>query len=82
MPRDLRCVDITAVVTDYLEAALPTDDIIDFEQHLLICDGCFAVVERMRTTIELLAALPGPALSAHARATLRTSVVRHAGAGS
>src|SRR5262249_51694074 len=70
VPVDLRCSDLTAVVTDYLEAALTADETIDVEQHLLICDGCFAVGDRMRTTIGLLAARPRPALSPGARAAL------------
>ncbi|HXM56420.1 MAG TPA: zf-HC2 domain-containing protein [Candidatus Dormibacteraeota bacterium] len=75
MPVDLRCSDLTAVVTDYLEAALTADEAIDVEQHLLICDGCLAVVERMRTTIGLLSGLPRRALSTGARAMLLASVV-------
>jgi Putative zinc-finger len=70
MPEDLCCTDLTAAITDYLEAALTADEVVDVEQHLLICDGCFAVVERMRTTIGLLGELPGPTLSVRGRAAL------------
>ena len=50
---DLTCQEVVELVTDYLEGALPTDDRLDFERHLVWCSWCRDYLDHMRTTIEL-----------------------------
>jgi anti-sigma factor RsiW len=50
---ELTCQELVEVVTDYLEGALPPEERIQFEKHLVMCDGCAIYVEQMRETIRL-----------------------------
>ena len=47
----LTCQEVVELVTDYLESALPPDQVVLFEQHLNFCDGCVWYVDQMRRTI-------------------------------
>jgi anti-sigma factor RsiW len=49
--RDLTCQQVVELVTDYLERALPAEDMSLFEQHLAFCDGCIWYVDQMRATV-------------------------------
>jgi anti-sigma factor RsiW len=53
---DLTCRELVDLVTDYLEDALPGDDRLDFERHLVWCSWCRDYLAHMRTTIELTGA--------------------------
>jgi anti-sigma factor RsiW len=48
----ITCQEVVELVTDYLEAALPTDDAELFEQHINYCQGCEWYLAQMRTTRE------------------------------
>src|SRR6266542_3248172 len=50
---ELTCRELVEIVTDYLEGALPAKQRIEFEKHLVMCDGCAIYLEHMRWTIEL-----------------------------
>jgi anti-sigma factor RsiW len=50
--RDIACIEVVEVVTDYLEGAMPPRKRRLVEQHLAGCDGCDAYLEQMRRTIE------------------------------
>jgi predicted anti-sigma-YlaC factor YlaD len=50
---DLTCRELVELVTDYLEGALPADERLDFERHLVGCSGCRDYLDQVRTTIEL-----------------------------
>jgi len=50
--RELACVEVVEVITDYLEDALPPRKRRLLEEHLTGCDGCDAYLEQMRRTIE------------------------------
>ena len=50
---DVRCSEVVDVLTDYLDGALPPDQRVALEQHLLFCEGCVSFVEQMRTTVGL-----------------------------
>jgi predicted anti-sigma-YlaC factor YlaD len=50
-PGHITCREVVELVTDYLEGALPSEQVELFEQHLNSCDGCDAYVDQMRTTI-------------------------------
>ena len=45
------CQQVVELVTDYLEQALPADEMSLFEQHVNFCDGCDWYLEQMRSTI-------------------------------
>jgi hypothetical protein len=57
---DLHCRAAVRLVTDLIEGGLPPGDQVDLELHLVACEGCSAVLQRMRTTIGVLRALPAP----------------------
>ena len=58
MNRDeVQCREVVAVLTDYLEGALPVEERVALEQHLLICEGCTGFLAQLRTSIVLTGAL-------------------------
>lgn len=52
-PDDVKCREVVAVLTDYLEGALPAEQRAALEQHLLTCEGCTNYVSQLRTSIAL-----------------------------
>jgi hypothetical protein len=40
MSAELTCAELVELVTDYLEGALPPDQLEDFEIHLVYCSPC------------------------------------------
>ena len=50
---DLQCREVIDLLTDYFEGALPAERRVVLEQHLLMCAGCTAYVEQLRTSIDL-----------------------------
>jgi len=50
--RQLACIEVVEMATDYLEGAMPARKRRLLEQHLAGCDGCDAYLEQMRRTIE------------------------------
>jgi anti-sigma factor RsiW len=50
--RTITCQELTEVLTDYLEGAMPLRERASFETHLAICEGCVNYVTQMRQTIE------------------------------
>ena len=42
------CQQIVEVVTDYLEAGLPTEERIAFERHVVMCPPCRGYLSQMR----------------------------------
>jgi len=51
--REMACIEVVEVVTDYLEGTMPARKRRLLEQHLTGCDGCDAYIEQMRRTIEV-----------------------------
>jgi anti-sigma factor RsiW len=51
--RTITCLELTEVLTDYLEGAMPPEDVEAFEAHLLLCEGCVNYVAQMRQTIRV-----------------------------
>ena len=47
----ISCQEVVELVTDYLEAALPSNEAALLEQHLNFCEGCVWYVDQTRTTI-------------------------------
>ena len=52
------CRDMSELVTDYLEQALPTRTWFGVRVHLLLCSACRTYFSQMRETVGLLARLP------------------------
>ena len=55
MAEHISCAEVVELVTDYLERALPPEEMALFEQHLNFCEGCVVYVEQMRTTTDTVA---------------------------
>jgi predicted anti-sigma-YlaC factor YlaD len=47
----ITCQEVVELVTDYLEGALPSDQVERFEEHLSLCEGCASYVDQMRRTV-------------------------------
>jgi anti-sigma factor RsiW len=47
----MTCRELVELVTDYLEGALPPEDVARFESHVAACPGCASYLEQVRTTI-------------------------------
>jgi anti-sigma factor RsiW len=54
---DLPCVDFVELVTDYLEGALPTEQLLIIERHLAFCAPCVDYLDQMRATVRATGAL-------------------------
>jgi anti-sigma factor RsiW len=67
---ELTCVEMVESITDYLEGALPADELARFRDHLLCCDGCEAYLDQMRTTVRLLRTSPQHRLSRDAEGAI------------
>jgi len=48
---EFSCQEMTEVVTNYLDDALPPDERQRYERHLSYCAGCSTYLEQMRETI-------------------------------
>lgn len=78
-PSVLTCQEVVELVTEFLGDALPSDDRIRIEQHLLVCPPCTLYLGQVRATIaltgDLLGELPPPTAipGAAPRTTPRTT---------
>ena len=57
-PRDIACQELVELVTEYLEDALPPDEVAAIDHHLVDCDACRRYLDQMRATIAALGMLP------------------------
>jgi anti-sigma factor RsiW len=69
-PVQLSCQELVELVTDYLEGALPEEDVRRFEEHLGICSACVTYVQQMRTTIALTGRANGVTLDPEVESAL------------
>jgi len=67
----MTCRELVALVTDYLEGALPADEHARFDAHLGRCASCRTYLVEMETTIRLLGRLDPETLNPANRRTLR-----------
>ena len=51
MAAELTCKELVELVTDYIDGALPANELERFEEHLVYCGPCVTHVEQMRATI-------------------------------
>ncbi|HEU0336621.1 MAG TPA: zf-HC2 domain-containing protein [Gaiellaceae bacterium] len=54
---ELTCAELVELVTEYLEEALPGEELERFEEHLVYCSPCVTHVDQMRETIRTTGAL-------------------------
>jgi len=66
LSEDLSCAELVQLVTDYVEGALSFDERRRFEEHIVICEGCRAHLDQMRTTINVVGRVSEQELSAQA----------------
>ena len=50
---DLPCNQFVELVTEYLEGAMPTAEVLRLEDHLAVCPGCASVLEQFHTVIRM-----------------------------
>jgi anti-sigma factor (TIGR02949 family) len=55
---EFSCQEMTEVVTNYLDGALPPDDQQRFERHLSYCAGCNTYFAQIRETIRQTGMVP------------------------
>jgi anti-sigma factor RsiW len=72
-PRDIACVELVELLTDYLEGALPPDEVAAVEAHLETCAKCSTYLDQMRATIRALGSVPVDTLPDEAYDTLLTA---------
>jgi anti-sigma factor RsiW len=66
----LSCQELVELVTDYLEGALPEEEVARFERHIEPCENCKVYVEQMRTTIALTGRIESTGLDQESLAEL------------
>jgi anti-sigma factor RsiW len=66
----MTCKELVELVTAYFDDALPPDERVRFEQHLVLCPGCVYYVEQMRQTVERLGELREESISPEAERDL------------
>ena len=62
-PRDIACNELVELLTEYLEGALPPDEVAALEEHLRDCELCQTYLDQLRATITALGSVPTPTLS-------------------
>jgi anti-sigma factor RsiW len=67
---DLACIEEVELITEYLEGALPAEDVRRLERHLETCPGCTEYIEQMRTVAGSLEGLRGDTIAPATRAAL------------
>ena len=80
-PRDVACRELVELVTEYLERALPPDEVLAVETHLAGCEGCERYLDQTRATIHALGSVPVDGLADEAIAALTVAFVERAGPG-
>lgn len=63
LARDLTCIEIVELVTEYLEGGLSATERERFEEHLGFCDWCVTYLEQMRQTLATVGTLRAEDLS-------------------
>jgi anti-sigma factor RsiW len=80
----IRCEHVVELVTDYLEGALDSATVTEFEAHLALCPGCAEYLDQIRDTVRRVGQVSLEDLSDTARTRLLTafealSVAHHSG---
>ena len=59
----MTCKEIVELVTEYLEGALPPQELARFEEHVVSCPPCQLHLQQMRRTIDVIGRIPEDSLS-------------------
>jgi anti-sigma factor RsiW len=54
----MTCEELSKLVTDYLEGALPVSERAAFDRHVSLCPECRRYLEQMRRVVTTLGRLP------------------------
>ena len=57
LDRDLTCIELVELVTEYLEGGLGARARERFEEHLGSCEGCSTYLDQMRQTLVTVGSL-------------------------
>lgn len=71
-PREIACIELVEMLTDYLEGVLSPDEMAAVDAHLDECPACRAYLDQLRATIDALGTVPVETLSDDAYDTLLT----------
>jgi hypothetical protein len=66
----VRCRDVSAMATDFMEGSLSWRQRQAIRLHLAVCRGCRAFMQQMRRTVRLIGSLPTAPPSADTEARL------------
>lgn len=69
----MACRELVELLTEYLEGALPADEVTAVDAHLDECPACRDYLAQMRATIALLGSVPVETLSEDAMDALSTA---------
>lgn len=64
---ELSCKEFVELVTDYLEGALPPEEVTRFKAHLVLCNGCAVYLDQMALTMRWAGKLTEEDVSEEAR---------------
>jgi anti-sigma factor RsiW len=67
---EMACQELVEVLTDYLEGALPAQDVRRLEAHLADCPPCQTYIEQMRLTLRAVGRLSSDELAPETRSQL------------
>jgi anti-sigma factor RsiW len=70
LSRDIACVELVELVTDYLEGALPARQRRRFERHIAACEHCSTYLDQIRRTRQALGTLTEESIAPEARDAL------------
>ena len=76
-PREIACVELVELLTEYLEGALPPDEVAAVEAHLAACEACRTYLDQLRATITALGSVPVETLSDEACDVLLAEFRKH-----
>jgi predicted anti-sigma-YlaC factor YlaD len=63
---EMTCQELTELLTDYLEGAMPPDQAALLEAHLEVCEGCVNYISQMSQTLRTLRRLRADSVEATA----------------
>ncbi len=66
----MRCEDVVALLSDYIDGTLPAGPRTEIEHHLATCHGCHVVLDTTECTILLYRAARSRALEGERRRVL------------
>lgn len=66
----MTCEELSEIVTDYLEGAMPAAERAAFDRHVAVCPECRRYLEQMRQVVTTLGKLPAEPIPANVEARL------------